>query len=374
MKNIEIRTKSNFYNVYFESFLSCNEGKTGDFFNEILVVNNDRKLAIISDDNVYHHYGEVLKKDLIKSGYRVLDFTFKHGEKSKNIDTVLELSSKLLQNNFNRNDMLVALGGGVVGDVVGFLASIYMRGIEYVQIPTSLIAQVDSSIGAKVGVNTEFGKNLIGSFYAPKAVLIDVKVLETMSIEHLKDGMGEVIKYSLIDEEVNLEDIIFGFEDDNHIRGYILTNALDIVYKCVISKKKYIENDEKDYGIRRILNFGHTLGHVMEKVNNYKYPHGQCVAMGMYLITLVSEKMGLTNTENSNKVSEIIKKILKTWDLFDLNLCKDVYLFKNYIKIDKKNNENGLNIVVLESIGKPSIKIIQIDVFMEELLKVFNLK
>ncbi len=396
MKIIEIKTKVNSYNIYFGSFLSeCDAGcmdnkfSIADFFACELGVDISRKIAIISDDNVDGYYGELLEKKFTQAGYNIFKFVFKNGESQKNMDTVLTLSKSLLEANFNRGDLLIALGGGVVGDVVGFLSSVYMRGIDYIQIPTSLIAQVDSSIGGKTGVNTELGKNLIGSFYSPIAVLIDVCSITTLPVKYLKDGMGEVVKYSLIADSKALNDILLNFnledkcdlnsdnklsELDNKIRKYIISNIVNIVLECVKIKKKYIEADEYDYGVRRILNFGHTIGHAIEKVSNYKYTHGACVAMGMYLISLISEELGWQRDTSKHKICEDIKSKLINFDLFNMELYRKSDEWEKYINNDKKNIQTGLDVIFLEDIGAPSIKNIEVDEFMDGIFCVLKFR
>ncbi len=367
MKNISINSTASAYDIFFRmgviTGIDYQQG-LGVFLRDELAISNKRKLVIISDDNVHKHYGESVICSLEYAGYTVYDLSIPVGDGSKSLEMIGYLSNKLSIYNINRNDILLALGGGVVGDVTGFLASIYMRGIEYIQLPTSLIAQVDSSIGGKTAVNNEFGKNILGSFYNPKAVVIDVRCLHTLSDYYLIDGMGEVVKYVLIDDLFFNMPLQIQADKDNTdatLRSLILEHSLDIVYKCCQSKKRYIEDDENDRGERRILNFGHTIGHAIEQTNNYNYAHGQCVAMGMYLMTLLSEKYGWTDIGTA----QIIKRYLVNMHLFNVKLFDDYNKWLSYIKNDKKNTEKGINIVVLERVGKAIIKKILVDDLMD---------
>ncbi len=362
MNKLSIKSSINSYDIYFKTGVvseNDNDG-LGSFFRDELSISLSRKLVVISDENVFSHYGDTLISSLQTVGYTVYQAIIPSGDQSKSLEVIGRLSHTLSKYHVNRNDMLIALGGGVVGDITGFLASIYMRGIEYIQIPTSLIAQVDSSIGGKTAVNTEFGKNILGSFYSPKTVITDVNCLKTLSDYYLKDGMGEVIKYLLIDESF--------LDYDRCIT--ILENSLEIVYQCCRSKKRFIEEDEKDVGKRRILNFGHTIGHAIEKSNNYQYAHGECVAMGMYLITLVSEQYGWTIIGTANRIKEYLENI----NLFDVKLLENYQKWLLYIENDKKNTGAGINIVVLEKLGKPVIKKVVVDDFVQKIQDMLNSK
>ncbi len=367
-----------------------------------LEIDIHRKIAIISDDNVYLYYGHALKETLQMAGYHVHEYIFHAGESSKNMDTVMSISSYLSEQHFNRKDILLALGGGVVGDITGFVASVYMRGIDYIQIPTSLIAQVDSSIGGKTAIDTEFGKNLIGSFYNPVAVIIDTNCLKTLPKYYLKDGMGEVIKYHFIDEKLfnneelsfnrklflnkelsNDNDRNFDFEKDNEINNFenfskkyfinlFYKYANEIVKKCCVSKIKFVQEDLKDSGIRRILNFGHTIGHAIEAGFEYQYSHGVCVGIGMYMMTLLSERLGWTNW----KTACHIKNIAEQWGIFDdgmlIEIAQHQDKWLNYLYTDKKNEADGINVVVLEALGKPVIKHINNDKLHENVIKILD--
>ena len=242
--------------------------------------------------------------------------------------------------------MIIAFGGGVVGDVAGFAASTYLRGIPYIQVPTTLLSQVDSSIGGKVAVNLNVGKNLVGSFYQPRLVLIDTKVLDTLPDRYIKDGMAEVIKYACIEDEE-----FFDFLNNLDVSN-LSSNIEDIVYKCCNVKKLYVEEDEKDTDIRMKLNFGHTIGHAIEKYFDYKkYTHGEAVAMGMYNITVNSEESGYTKEGTSEKIKGILIRFGLEYSLPEM----DREILEQTIKNDKKNLSNKLNLIYLKKIGEANI-------------------
>lgn len=239
---------------------------------------------IISDDNVFPLYGEQLKASL--HDYEVHELILPHGEPTKAFGTLPTLYNALLKQKFSRSDLIIALGGGVIGDLAGFAAASYLRGIRLVQIPTSLLAQVDSSVGGKVAVDLPQGKNLVGAFYHPKLVLIDPQVLHTLPSHFIMDGMGEVIKYGCIKDAALFETLKTRGSFDN------LQDILaDIIYRCVDIKRQVVEQDQFDTGERMLLNFGHTLAHTIEQHFHYeRESHGEAVGIGMYQITKIAEE------------------------------------------------------------------------------------
>ena len=233
------------------------------------------KAAVISDDNVAPLYLERVKAALEKAGFAVVSFVFPHGESSKNGGTYLEILNFLAENQITRTDALIALGGGVVGDITGFAAATYLRGIRFVQIPTSLLAMVDSSVGGKTAIDLPAGKNLAGAFCQPELVICDLDTLDTLSDAFFTDGCAEVIKYGILKDEAlfaHLEEKAQGFD-----REYVIS-------RCVELKRDYVTEDEFDTGLRMMLNLGHTVGHAIEKLSAYSVPHGSAVAMGMAII------------------------------------------------------------------------------------------
>lgn len=236
--------------------------------------------------------------------------------------------------------MIITLGGGVIGDLGGFAASTFLRGVDFVQMPTSLLAQVDSSVGGKVAVDLERGKNLVGSFYHPKLVLIDPNVLETLSERFFRDGMAEVIKYGCIKDKE-----FFYFLKSLKNKEEVMNNIEKVIHKCCFIKKCVVENDEKDTGERMLLNFGHTLGHAIETYYNFKkFTHGEAVAIGMYEISKIAENKGLTN----QGVSEEIKDILIQYNLpYEVEIEESSEILDT-IALDKKNIDNVLKVVLLK--------------------------
>ena len=236
--------------------------------------------AVITDDNVDKLYSQTVEESLKAAGLRVVKFVFPHGESSKSAATLLQIYSFLTQNDITRGDCLVALGGGVVGDITGFAAATYLRGLPYVQIPTSLLAQVDSSVGGKTAIDLPEGKNLVGAFKQPIFVLCDPDTLRTLPREFLIDGMGEVVKYGMIADE-KLFDLLCGCDIDN-----VQAHFDEIIPACIGIKRDVVAGDEFDTGNRMILNFGHTLGHAIEAYYHYEtYTHGCAVGAGMCLMT-----------------------------------------------------------------------------------------
>jgi 3-dehydroquinate synthase len=299
------------------------------------------KIMIISDDQVYSYYGDILCEALGKE-YLVDSVVIPHGEASKRFDILPSIYQSLLQFKVTRTDLIIALGGGVIGDLAGFVAATYLRGISLVQIPTSLLAQVDSSVGGKVAVDLPEGKNLVGAFYHPKLVLIDPLTLQTLPERFINDGMGEVIKYGCIKDKELFEQL------SNYPDFKALYRDIDsIIYRCIDSKRIVVENDQYDFGDRLILNFGHTLAHAIEQYYHYKtFSHGEAVSIGMVQITLLAEQLGLTKTGTAKQIENIVKKYhlpseskLKTKDLLQA------------ISLDKKNIHKQLALVLLHEIG-----------------------
>ena len=301
-------------------------------------VSSAKKAVVIADDIVDSLYSATVISSLEKSGVETLRFVFPNGEKSKSHAVLLELYSFLVKNDVTRSDLLIALGGGVTGDLVGFCAATYLRGVDFVQIPTTLLAQVDSSVGGKTAVNIPEGKNLIGAFKQPILVISDLDTLNTLSDDIFTDGMGEVVKYGMI----RSESLFRKLENGN-----VKDNLEDIIYECVDIKRAVVENDEFDTGERMILNFGHTLGHALEKKLNFSgISHGKGVAVGMMLI---SEKCG--NDETAKRLRNcLISNNLPVATSEELSeLCE---LSVN----DKKRLADKIRIIVCNEIGKAEIR------------------
>ncbi|GAA0787773.1 3-dehydroquinate synthase [Hathewaya limosa] len=342
MKNLTVSLKDKSYDIIIENGILEKVGK------EVKDIYNGNKICVVTDENVYKLYGKRIKKSLELEGFDVYFIVVKPGECSKSFEILNEVYNEFIEFKLTRGDLVIAFGGGVVGDLAGFAASTYLRGISYIQIPTSLLAQIDSSIGGKVAVNLPQGKNLVGSFYHPKKVIIDPKVLETLSNRFLKDGLGEVIKYACIkDKEL--------FEMLNNIKSEdeLNSNMSNIIYTCCNIKREIVEKDEKDLGLRMILNFGHTFGHGIEKFFNYEgYSHGEAVALGMYYITNKSELLGFTEKGTSQKVKNILENFNIDYNIPDVSMDK----IKDTITLDKKNIGSFINLILLKRIGEAYIE------------------
>lgn len=295
---------------------------------------------IITDENVDKHYGERVARSLTGN---VKKLVLSAGEGTKSLERLKEIYDFLLSFKITRSDVVIALGGGVIGDVAGFAAATVLRGVPFVQVPTSLLAQVDSSVGGKVAVNSECGKNLIGAFYQPKTVLIDTDCLKTLDKRFLADGMAEVIKYGCIRDEELFE--VLENED-------ISDRTEEIIQKCCDIKRRVVENDELDTGERMILNFGHTLGHAVENRYKYeKYTHGEAVAIGMYNISLIGEKKGITPEGTAQRIKTVLIKYGLPY-----MLDTDVRLLRDAVELDKKSQSGDINIIFLERIGNAVIR------------------
>ena len=254
-----------------------------------------RKCCVICDRTVYELYGKTekpLQQGLLAAGYEVGYYAFPPGEGSKTMNAAAGICRFMAEHRFTREDFIIALGGGVCGDLAGFAASIYMRGVPFVQIPTTLLAMADSSIGGKTGVNTEAGKNMIGTFWQPHLVLIDPLVLETLDHDQLLNGLAEIIKA--------------GFIADGTILDAISEGLPEAAFKSLQVKKAIVEEDERESGRRKLLNYGHTIGHALEKCSNYSIPHGNAVMNGMFLTALAAEDLGWCGTPSSDLIRTVI--------------------------------------------------------------------
>lgn len=301
-----------------------------------------RRAAIVTDDNVDRYYGERAVRSFEKAGFTVVKFVFPHGEASKSHSVLLKLYDFLAENGFTRSDILVALGGGVVGDLTGFAAATYMRGIEFIQIPTTVLSQVDSSVGGKTAVDISGGKNLVGAFHQPSLVICDTDTLETLTPEFFADGMAEVVKYGMIKSKE-----LFNILCEQDIKS----NMPDIIKRCVSIKAQVVANDEFDRGERALLNFGHTLGHAIEKHYDFSgITHGYAVAIGMSVFTHIAENKGICREGTARKLDALLEKcaLPRTTDV-DMNI-----LYK-YSLGDKKRSSSGIDIIICSDIGESKV-------------------
>jgi len=262
-----------------------------------------KRYGIIADDQVAGLFGERLLASMKTNSVEAEMITFPHGEASKNLGTVAELSSSLARLGFDRKDGLIALGGGVTGDITGFVAACYMRSIPFVQVPTSLLAQVDSSVGGKTGVDIPEGKNLVGAFYQPKAVYIDSQVLVQLPQNEFLNGLAEVIKYGIIYDRDFFRFLEMSRQE---ILALDLRVLEEVIARCCRIKAEVVEADEQESDLRRILNFGHTIGHAVEAVSEYTLPHGSAVAMGMLAAAGLAVLKGILDEREKGRIEKLI--------------------------------------------------------------------
>lgn len=331
---LSVNLAKNSYPIYIENGILS---KCGNYLPQVF---RGRRIMIVSDDNVFPIYGETLLSSLKE--YECHTLVLPHGEPTKNFQSLPRIYSALLEAKLSRSDLVIALGGGVIGDLAGFAAASYLRGISLVQIPTSLLAQVDSSVGGKVAVDLPQGKNLVGAFFQPKMVLIDPSVLDTLPPRFINDGMGEVIKYGCIKDASLFETLC------SHSSFAGLKDELpSVIARCVDIKRIVVEADQFDTGERMLLNFGHTLAHTIEQYYHYeRESHGEAVGIGMYQITKMAEDKGLT----AKGCAERIKKALDIYGL-PSSCGLSVSKLTEAIRLDKKNLNGNLNLILLHDIG-----------------------
>lgn len=308
----------------------------------IRAVSRAEKVCLISDTNVAPLYSRMVCASLQAQDFEVVSFVFEAGEASKTPQTVLEIVMFLAENGLTREDLVVALGGGVCGDMAGFAAAIYLRGIDYVQLPTSLLAQVDSSVGGKTAVDLPQGKNLCGAFHQPRLVLIDPDVLETLPAEHFAEGMAEAVKMGCIQSKT-----LFDLIKTENFRD----NIEEIIAMCVRLKAQIVERDETEQGERALLNFGHTAGHAIEKLHHFSgVSHGEAVGMGMIIMADAGEKNGLTASGTAAETERVLHKIgLPTRDTHRMEAIIEA------MSADKKRSGNKINLIMLHCIGESFI-------------------
>lgn len=302
-------------------------------------VTKAQSALIVSDSNVYPLYGSIVQQQLSKAGIRCAEsFVFPAGEASKNGQVYLQLLNHLARNQITRSDCILALGGGVVGDLAGFAAATYLRGIDFIQLPTTLLAAVDSSVGGKTAIDLDAGKNLAGAFYQPTLVVCDTDTLRTLPRNVYLDGCAEVIKYAvLFDPE--LFALLEACGPD--------FPALQVITRCVELKRNVVAEDEFDRGSRQLLNLGHTLGHGIEANSNFTITHGQAVAMGMALVTRAGEAYGITHKGLYSQLCGLLQKFsLPTESPYD---AQQIY---SCALSDKKRSGGSVNLIIPERIGQ----------------------
>lgn len=325
------------------------------------VMKSLKKGVIIADSNTFRIYGDECLKAVRDSGITCDIFTIPAGEENKTLDTVRDIYTFLVEKGLDRSSVLFALGGGVTGDITGFVASTYMRGIKFIQIPTTLLSQADSSVGGKVGVDFMGCKNMIGAFYQPKFVYINVNSLKTLPVAELQSGLAETVKHGIIRDEEFFEYVEYNaskiLECDPTVLQYLA--------KCNCSiKGKVVEEDEKESGLRAILNFGHTIGHAIESAMDFKLSHGQCVAIGMVGVFKMAIKLGMAETADAARVEKLLLKIGLPVNLPGMNVEKVYKLMYS----DKKAKNDKLLFVLPKRIGEVELVTIEDTDLIKEVL------
>jgi len=358
MKTLKVDLKERSYPIYIE-------GGSLNRFGEFLQKHyKGRRVAVITDSIVKNYYSAVVEKSIKDKEFDVSIIEMPPGEKFKTLSVLESVYDRLIGKNFSRDSVIVSLGGGVVGDLAGYAASTFMRGIKFVQIPTTLIAQTDSSVGGKVAVNHRLGKNLIGSFYQPIFVFIDPLVLTTLPPRELNAGMSEVIKYGAIKDESFLTFIEENFEDIGSLKD--MKKMEDVIFRSCEIKAEVVTLDERESGLRRILNFGHTIGHVVENLTNYKiYLHGEAITLGMIAAGWISEKIGIFDKKKFLRLENLLKKL----NIKNMSQTVNGEDLLNAIARDKKVKEGKIHFVLLEDIGKT---VIRSDISEDIIVKAFN--
>lgn len=346
MKSIEVRASRNYTINIKNGLLSA----TGRLCAEVL---RGKNVLLLTDETVATLYLEKVKRSLKAAGFTVVPYVVPTGEQSKSTATYLEIVSFLAQHGFTRSDAVGALGGGVVGDLGGFCAATYLRGIGFVQIPTTLLACVDSSVGGKTAVNLPEGKNLLGAFYQPQLVICDPTVLGTLPPERYADGMAEVIKYAMIRDRKLVNDL--------EMRR--LSDA-EIIARCVEIKRDIVEEDEHDRGVRQVLNYGHTIGHAVEKCSLFSISHGNAVAIGMAIVSRAMMRMGTMTRDACYR----LEGLLIDYQLPVMCEFSAEALFEAALS-DKKRENETLNLVTVPSLGESEL----LQIPIEELLQYIKL-
>jgi 3-dehydroquinate synthase len=300
-----------------------------------------RLAAVVTDDTVSSLYGERLLAALHQAGFSAVSFVISHGEASKNADNYIKLLNFLAGQGLTRSDAVIALGGGVVGDLAGFAAATYLRGIGFVQIPTTLLAAVDSAVGGKTAIDLAAGKNLAGAFYQPDLVICDVSLLDTLPASVFRDGMAEVIKYGVIADK-ELFDLL-------HAPGK--PDLTEVIARCVTIKRDIVAVDEFEEGPRKLLNFGHTVGHAVEACSEYTISHGSAVAIGMAVIARAAVKLGLTAPDTAEAIAALIRDtgLPVATDFTAAALARAAYS-------DKKRRGGTITLVIPSQIGKATLR------------------
>jgi len=338
---LKVKTKKNNYNIIIDQNLSR------DICKYLSEIKSSKKFILVYSSTI-KEIAQILYDNISKEFQDIHMLEIKDGEEAKDIDYIKKIISELVTLECKRDSILLAIGGGTIGDVVGYVASIYMRGIRYINIPTTLLSMVDSSLGGKTAVNFGNIKNLVGSFHQPSAVFINPFYLKTLKDKEIRSGMGEVIKYSLIGNKEFINIVKDNYDCIIHLKNIVLLEK--IIFKCCVIKKHYIEIDEYDIGERNILNFGHTLGHIIEKkYQNDGITHGEAILNGIFLAVELSFLKNILKKEDYNKIQNY---------LYKLNVSYNYKLYIDDLKtiyFDKKALNNKVKFILLKGMGQPVV-------------------
>jgi len=359
MRKVKVRLGSNSYDICIGSGILTQVG------HQLKEIGFSDKLVIITDSTVKRLYGDALKQSLIGEGFKVIIFEVPEGEEQKSLETAGRLYNELTDFYAERTTPILALGGGVIGDLTGFVAATYLRGLPLVQIPTTLLAQVDSSVGGKVAVDHGQLKNKIGAFYQPRLVVSDINVLRTLPASELANGLAEVIKSAVIRDKN-----FFAFLEKNLDRIKSLDEKAleEVVFQSVKIKAEIVEKDERDLGLRSILNYGHTVGHAIESASDFKVGHGEAVALGMLAAGRISNKIGILDINELVRLKSVIERAGLSTEMPNLEVEKVVQAMKH----DKKVLRDKIRFVLLKSIGSVFITDEVSPSLIEQVLVDFN--
>lgn len=339
MKKISVSHSSGSYNIY------VGEDIVADALGEALAEREYDRIFLVSDSNVHSLWGEKVKSAIGACGKLAGEHIFKAGELNKRLETVAEMYAAFAGASLTRRSLVIALGGGVCGDMAGFAAATYLRGIAVLQMPTTLLSQIDSSIGGKTGVDLSVGKNLVGAFHQPVAVIADSRFLDTLPKRYIDDGMGEAIKYGCIADR----DLFDGIADGSIDRA-------EMIYRCMKIKAQVVMEDEFEMGLRAILNYGHTLGHAVEKLGGFeRFSHGESVGIGMLYAARIGAAMGY-----SAEYEGMIRGVLEKWEL-PTDMDYPASELMKVVRSDKKRSADEIKFILIEELGRAVIKKIPLD-------------
>ncbi|PKM85309.1 MAG: 3-dehydroquinate synthase [Firmicutes bacterium HGW-Firmicutes-11] len=352
MKTLQVNSIHRSYPIHVGAGLV---GRTGEFLRRM---RNVGQVAVITDETVAALYRATLDESLQREGFSPTWLTIAPGEESKTVASFERLCETLASSGMRRDGLLIALGGGVTGDLAGFVAASYMRGMDIVQIPTTLLAQVDSSVGGKTGLNIPQGKNLIGAFWQPQMVIADPNFLTTLDDRQFACGMAEVVKYGAIASASLFERL------DGMDRETAQQDMENIVYRCCGIKKSIVEEDERDTGRRMLLNFGHTFGHAIEQAGAYRtHTHGEAVAIGMVMAATLGESLGITMPGTAKRISDVLRSFY-----LPVECPYQIDILAPLLQIDKKAGIGGIRVVLLEEIGTSLLHTVE----TVEIMKLFD--